>query len=240
MVAIEDCAYAEGFRLWDFEAGGDPVEDHLERFDQRGVKQFSDNGQWVGQMPWEEDVLNLWDLQTGKLEHSLPAPAGAIFILSGDGKFAIVSEWHQYETESKERLVTRWDLQSGVRLDSRPLPVDSSFRSVSVDGRYTIHNESAPARSSDGRCICDWQTGQVHHVLSDHKPGWHATRITNDGALITGGEDGTLRVWDIHRDRCIAIFPGAAPITSLAWNEQHALLCAGDALGGVDFFRIEF
>jgi len=59
--------------------------------------------------------------------------------------------------------------------------------------------------------------------------------------LVSGGEDGTVRVWYIPTGRCLKVFKMSAPVTSVAYspNSEHTLVLVGCEGPTVTLLNIE-
>jgi WD40 repeat protein len=59
--------------------------------------------------------------------------------------------------------------------------------------------------------------------------------------LVSGGEDGTIRVWYIPTGRCLKTFKMGAPVTSVAYspNPEHTLVLVGCETQTVTLMNIE-
>jgi WD40 repeat protein len=74
-------------------------------------------------------------------------------------------------------------------------------------------------------------------VLTGHT-GWvHAVAVSADGrAAVSGGEDGTVRVWDLAGDREQVRWIADAVVEAVAFNT--AVTVAGDTAGQVHTLQI--
>ena len=77
-------------------------------------------------------------------------------------------------------------------------------------------------------------TGQLSAALHGHSAGCTDLAFTPDSrSLLSGSEDGTLRVWDVASGQCVRVMQGyAASLFDIDWSPDGTQLVSGgtDAL----------
>jgi WD40 repeat protein len=81
----------------------------------------------------------------------------------------------------------------------------------------------------------------LRRTLTGHAGGVTAVAVDAAGrTAISGGEDGAVRVWDLHTGRCRIVFPCEANVDGVAITPQSPwIVVVGDRGGRIQFFRLE-
>jgi WD40 repeat protein/transcriptional regulator with XRE-family HTH domain len=180
---------------------------------------------------WDH-TLALWDFASGEMVHLLEGHTDAVtcFALARDGRVIV--------STSLDGTIRVWDLQSGGLLRCMAGAGPAPARAL----------ESLALVDDDRGCVGAGADGTV--TLWDLESGrerrrWraHATGVTallpyhGDADLITGAEDGSMRVWQVARTEPEPA--GSAAITSVALDRLGTILFSADAGGAIAVRRVE-
>ena len=77
-------------------------------------------------------------------------------------------------------------------------------------------------------------------TLEGHTRSVIVVGVTNDNLIISGSEDGTLRVWDFKSGNCLHVLKGhSSPITALGLASEKRIIISGTDNGTVKIWDIE-
>jgi WD40 repeat protein len=177
-----------------------------------------------------DHTVKVWDMQAGQEAYTLP---GHSFFFSGDGKH--ITTTGSLDDRQKGQHLKVWDAQTGAGQEVITLKDDQDLTSVSwsPDGTRI-------ASLTD--CVRLW-AAQTGHVVFTASIRGNTTSFcfSPDGERIaTGGEgwdaesrkklDGTVRVWDVEKDRQIVAFKAhTGKVTSVCFNPDGGHLASGSA-----------
>jgi WD40 repeat protein len=184
--------------------------------------------------------LGIWDVDTGKLLHELPAkkPYGRAVVFSKDGKFLI--------TAGNEGIVV-WETASGNRVDRSTGPrLGRPAAALSPDGATL-----AVADESGLIYLWDWTGGKEIRRYPVQTLPVHTVAFSCDGKSLASGDNwGAIHLWDVatgqqklsgivgHQEGVtdVAYVPAAASIATTAWDGSVRIW---DALTGKETLKIE-
>jgi WD40 repeat protein len=157
--------------------------------------------------------MKLWDLGTGKCLHTFTGTSGTVtsVAFSPDGRWAVSGE-----TGSIIRI---WDIEKGTLIDMRAASDNISAVGFSADSRWII--------AADRSQILIWDiTGTdksfTGRFVGHMKPIKSFALSPDRRWLITGGEDSTVKLWEITLEREKITQPSRSleghrgPVTSVA------------------------
>lgn len=148
------------------------------------------------------------------------------YVPSGHGGAVSTVQWFNTDTGAfistdKSGQILIWDTNQFVPLSSLRLPGSircATMAKAGVDGGATSHTLLAVgiAKSPSGQDrsvrLCDLRSGSTSHELVGHGPrgGINAVCFSpvNDVYLCSGGDDATIRLWDIRKSgsgACLAV-----------------------------------
>lgn len=169
-----------------------------------------------------EHTIRLWDVQNRKVQTELRGHTDSVehLAFSPDGS--------TLASCSKDRTVRLWNVRSGQQqavLEGHQLPVKEV--AFNVDGSLIAAVSSDSAKEG---AVLVWQVHdhQVRYVL----PGMHVVTFNPSGKLlVSGGPDGTVRLWRMDRDaEELSVFGGHRGIlTALAFNRKGNILATGSS-----------
>jgi WD40 repeat protein/DNA-binding SARP family transcriptional activator/class 3 adenylate cyclase len=174
--------------------------------------------------------VRVLDLSTNRVVLRVPMDGAMDTALSPDGKRLAVASWW---TE-QGNVGAVFDVETGrevFRLSGPNWSLDPPFRGVSwsPDGRYIA------ASSLDGTRIWDAGTGRLRHTLFGDTGFVLSVAWSPDSSrLVTGGSDGTARVWKIGAKGVQELWSLSAQetrsgIVGVAFSLDGTHVMAGDA-----------
>lgn len=174
-----------------------------------------------------EGPLRVWELETGRLVCQLSSASGRVdaMALSLDGQQAII---HLGDPQLRV-----WDLNSGRVLDCLVIPSERpGVVAISPDGRW--------AASATGSVIQVWDltNRQVLHRLAGHMGVVTCITFASSGSLLlSGSEDGELKVWDLNGGRLYASLDLESAPTTCGFSLDDQFVVAGGVGGEVYLMR---
>ncbi len=159
-----------------------------------------------GEKPDKDDLIRLWDLQTGKCLAVLAGHTRSVIaiVFHPDGKHAL--------SGSEDHTIRLWDLTSKkcTRVyEGHKLGVKSLC--LSPDGKFVLSGSERPFMGLVDNTIRLWdvESGECLHVFEGHQDAINALAMSPDGSFfISGSRDRTLKVWDLQSKQCIQTLKG--------------------------------
>jgi WD40 repeat protein/DNA-binding SARP family transcriptional activator/class 3 adenylate cyclase len=189
---------------------------------------------WNGELVGEVRVL---DLSTDRVVSRIRIDGAIDTALSPDGKRLAVASWWGDEANGAidEENGAVFDVETGTKVFglSAPrccnIPPYSRGVSWSPDGRFV-------AVSSQGNAqIWEAETGRLRYTLVGHTGFVFSVAWSPDSSrLVTGGSDGTARVWEIRAEGAREVWSLSAletrsGIVGVAFSPDGTRVMAGDA-----------
>ena len=186
---------------------------------------FSQDGR-VALITGDEPMPHLADLATGKERHVLKGAGSASrsAALSPDGRSAAVG--------FEDGVIRLWDVATGAERRTFEGHTDQVFAlAFAPDGRRIASGASV---TDPVARIWDTATGQVRARLEGNARAVYAVTFSRDGrSVLTGGEDGSVRLFDAATGRQVRAFEteSDAHVRAVAFlPDRRRALSAGDGL----------
>lgn len=215
-------------KLWDTSAGNE-LRDLKMQISDSGVSQFifsvaiSPDARYV-LSGGDSRTLQLWDVESGKLVHSLEGPWGYIRFVqfSPDGTRCFAAN----NCEVKE-----FDVQSGKCL--RTIEIEEyndskiSRLTISADGNYALFGSSYGElrlwELNTGRCVRTFQdlTKDIRYTFGGSYEEITSISLSADGRYsLTGTRGGTYKLWRLNREYHAPLILSRITATEEALNNQ--------------------
>jgi WD40 repeat protein len=234
-------------KLWDVETG------KLQRALGEGLLSlnascvtFSPDGQTLASGHTVDAKINLWDLRSGKVRHTLRAHAWEVksVAFSSDGQL-LVSGGLDGAIQ-----IWNWRTRELLRTLNRPSPSDliasvvSCFDS-SVGAIWSV------AISPDGQMIASggfdqpimlWNagTGKLVRTLTEHSGTVRSVTFSANGKLLaSGGDDKTLRIWNYQTGELLQTLGHSGPVHCVAFSPDGQTLISGSADTTIKVWHID-
>jgi WD40 repeat protein len=148
----------------------------------------------------QDMTLNIWDLESGRILRTLVRRSQMVGVeVTSDGRRLIAA----FANRSIEIL----DLDSGRTLHRIGQHEEESARSAAMtrDGRFGIfafHEDCRPLEA------WDLELAQIKTVLEGHTGKVWSVAVTDDGRVVSGSSDQTIKVWNLENGRVLATLGG--------------------------------
>lgn len=164
------------------------------------------------------DDIHIWDMETGARVKQLKGYSSPVIsiCLTSDDRYLIVGGYHG--------VAKMYDLVTGLQV--RRFGGHSSW--IKAVALCEDHNILVTG-GFDGTARVFSISGRLHHTLRGHKTAVQSVDIGKGGIIATGGQDGTIVLWDLKTgDRIRAWHAHGGRVRSLAFGpEGKHLISAG-------------
>ncbi|MFJ2899010.1 protein kinase [Streptomyces sp. NPDC087218] len=148
--------------------------------------------------------VTIWDALTGELSLRL-GQQGSLAALSPDGRSVLIT--------TDDGSLQLWDTTGALRWEAHGVNAAAVPASISADSRSVAmaRSRGTTKRSWEDIGVWDLTTGAQTHTLTGHTRRVVSLSWSSDGqALLSGGADGTARLWELDSGRCLRTFPSTA------------------------------
>jgi Tol biopolymer transport system component len=173
-------------------------------------------------------VTTVWNPTNGQIIYSVESHRDYVFDVtwSPDGS--------QFVTTSIDRTIKLWNAANGTLLST--MLMVTSFSLPVPDDRASVFS---PSWKSDGTKLVigasdstvrildrisfnsaeAMSTGNDINVLKGHEgPVWSVDWSPTSNQVASGGEDGTVRIWDVNTGAQLQVIQGVGSVASLEWS----------------------
>jgi WD40 repeat protein len=184
----------------------------------------------------DDYTVRIWDLERGELVKSIDTgPTLEEDVLAPGPVWAMAStpDGTRVVSISRHLTVRVWRLEDGALLTTSRSDVRDAI--VILDDRRVVF------AGEDGLQVLDYSTGEQIATLDGHVGAVTAiAAMPGSSQVVSAGEDGTLRLWDLDRVAELRVFEGHEGIvTSVAATSDGAHLVSGGADATVKVWNVE-
>ncbi len=214
---VVSVGHGKAFKLWDVETG-QMLHDFVGHSSH--VTSVSVSGDGLRALTGCDDgVLRLWDIENRTLLKSYKGHNGHI------GSVLLTRDGFKGLSAATDNTIRQWDLRVGMKSKILPGPTVDPRLAISSSGNLVA------AGNSDGTVVLRHPNRSV--TLVGHAPGLiqGLAFSPDESKLVTGADDGTLRVWsvdngkEVHRFETDGVSFGSVAITN---NGRYVLAGSGD------------
>ena len=136
----------------------------------------------------DDGTVRVWDLATGQQQAKLTGHDGLVWSV------AVTADGARAVSGGDDGTVRVWDLATGQQQASSPATTARCGR-----WRSPRTGPGRSAAATTARCGCGtWPPASSRRALTGHDGLVRSVAVTADGArAVSGGDDGTVRVWDL-------------------------------------------
>lgn len=172
---------------------------------------FSPDGKWFATVGKDNYTVQLWDIQTGKLENTFAGTPKFVNIIISDedgrrkkvkkpsdrvNSFAFSPDGNTLAVSYVNEDLILWDILSGQRQATLEGLRDVYHLLFSPDGRTLIAMKNANIY------LCDIDTestkkSELKHIITEHYTEVKSIALSPNGQNIASGHERSLQVWDL-------------------------------------------
>lgn len=130
---------------------------------------------------------------------------------------ATQSEGTSNFSRSRFETVRRFEV-----MEEKPLALDispgGSVIAVACGDEHDFSDSAHKMASPASPVVVIWELASAKRVrtLKGHKAAVRCIEFLDDGTLISGGNDSTLRIWDLREGKLLETIPAEAPVTDVS------------------------
>jgi WD40 repeat protein len=203
-----------------------------------GSPTFSRDGQQIATASVTDGLLWVWKLGTPEAILVIPEAADNCTLeavaFHPNGKYVAVGGLDWLATSGADGALCVWDLESRDKY----LTLEAGVTAIAFDP--TGHYLAAGTFSQAGQSVVVWDFEKQEKVfdLPGHHDRINAIAFSPDGSwLVSGGDDSTIRVWNVLTGRLAVARQFDAAIQSLAFTPDGKYLCTGN--GNITSYQLE-
>jgi WD40 repeat protein len=203
-----------------------------------GSPAFSADGTLLATASVSDGLLWVWKVGTPEAVLVIPEAADACTLESvafhPNGKYVAVGGLDWLATSGTDGALCVWDLEAR----DKHLTLEAGVTAVAFDhtGRYL----ASGTFSQNGQSVVVWDFEKQEKVfdLPGHHDRINAVAFSPDGSwLVSGGDDSTIRVWNVLTGRLAVARQFDAAVQSLAFSPDGKYLFTGN--GNTTAYRLE-
>lgn len=203
-----------------------------------GSPTFSSDGQHIATASVTDGLLWIWKLGTAEATLVIPEAADNCTLeavaFHPNGKYVAVGGLDWLATSGTDGALCVWDLEGRDKF----LTLEAGVTAIAFDptGRYV----AAGTFSQSGQSVVVWDFEKQEKVfdLPGHHDRINAVAFSPDGSwLVSGGDDSTIRVWNVLTGRLAVARQFDAAVQSLAFTPDGKYLCTGN--GNITSYQLE-
>ena len=224
----------ETVRLWDVESGQEIAK--MSAWDMQWVFSvaFSPDGTTLASgSGWSKDRTVLWDVAAGTIKADFTVEAEVVFSV------AFRPDGETLASGSSDGTIRLWDVMSSApirTLEGHTSNVNSV--SFSSDGKILASGSGSYFDDDNTVRLWDVDTGQEVATLRGHTNGVNSVSFSPDGQILAsgsgdpfaarGGDDRTVRLWDVDTGQEIATLRGHKhAVHSVSFSPDGQILASG-------------
>jgi WD40 repeat protein len=171
-----------------------------------------------------DSTVKLWDVATGRLVRTFQGSSGLVMYVAfmPDGKRIVTAG-------ANGTTVDVWDIATGRLLQSLNDGSGAIFMAVpSPDGKYVLSSTTGRDAPEKTAMLWDPAAEKVVRRFGGHKDSVRTGAFSPDGRrLLTGGDDGAIKLWDAATGALIRTFTGVGPVQIVAFSPDGKRIFAG-------------
>ncbi len=191
---------------------------------------YSPNGQILATAGLD-GAVRLWDTASGKLTRTIKAHAGPVWGL------AFAPDGRSVFTGGADARAAQWDAGSGRNLRNfGGYNEEALYVAASSDGRLLF---TGSGQHDEVIKVFDIASGKALPDITGHSGAVQCLGFTSDGRLfVSGGNDGTLRVFDSANRKQLRSMTLGHSVFHLAISPDGDTVAAVDTSGSLTFWNL--
>lgn len=189
------------------------------------------------------DGISLWDVNTGKLLHTLRAHGLDVFIVTFSPDGWILA------SAGGDGAIIFWDWRTTerVRTFTRPSDLVTSFVSFWADKNRSVYSiaisPDGKIIASGGKCqpveLWNADTGQLVRILTGHSGKVFSVAFSPDGQILaSAGEDNTIKIWNYRAGDLLCTFEHSDSVKCITFSPDAKTLVSGSHDTTIKIWRL--